>query len=82
MRKFSLLPPDFGSHVAIIMTIAVIMLCLIVFGKKGHGLETRVVCEQSAFEDVQDPGDPYLRRRAVCNLNDSNGEEIPVFVID
>ena len=42
----------------------------------------RIVCESGAFDSVRSTDDPYLRERATCNINDSNGRPVPVVVID
>lgn len=42
----------------------------------------RIVCESGSFEPVRVENDPYLREEAVCNVNDSNGREIRVLIID
>lgn len=43
----------------------------------------RIICESGSFEAVTpSKNDPYLREEAVCNVNDSNGREIRVLLID
>ena len=61
---------------------ASVVLLVVAHERRERPYPSQIVCESGSFEAARSTEDPYLRERATCTVNDSNGRPVPVLIID